>query len=136
MGFYKINYGNVEDEYSIVLYKQDANNQNFFITQVNNAIRENIKSLIINENLNTIATFNWVDSCEVQLGNIGYESVNLVTYYFDFLIDEENNIQIFKDALKTTNNNSKNTGITLYEIGIFLNFIQILHSVVIFYLIT
>ena len=122
MGFYKINYGNVEDEYSIVLYKQDANNQNFFISQVNNAIQENIKSLIINENLNTIATFNWVESCEDQLGNIGYESVNLVTYYFDFFIDEENNIQIFKDALKTTNNNSKNTGITLYEIGIFSEF--------------
>lgn len=122
MGFYKINYGNVDDEYGIFLYKQDANNQNFFITQVNNAIQENLKSLINNENLNTIATFNWVESCEDQLGNIGYESVNLVTYYFDFLIDEENNIQIFKDALKTTNNNSKNTGITLYEIGIFSEF--------------
>ena len=52
MGFYKINYGNVDEEYGIVLYKQDANNLNFFISQVNNAIQENLKSLITNENLN------------------------------------------------------------------------------------
>lgn len=122
MGFYKIKYGNDNDEYGIVLYKQDANNLNFFITQVNNAIQENIISLITNENLNTIATFNWVESCEDELGNIGYESVNLVTYYFDFSIDEENNIEIFTDSLKTTNNNSKNSGSTLYEIGLFSEF--------------
>jgi hypothetical protein len=122
MGFYKINYGNVDDKYGIFFYKQDANNQNFFITQVNNAIQENIKSLIKNENLNTIATFNWVESCEAELDNIGYKSVNLVSYYFDFSIDEENNIEIFTDSLNITNNNLNKNGITLYEIGIFSEF--------------
>lgn len=122
MGFYKINYGNVDEEYGILLYKQDANNLNFFISQVNNAIQENLKSLITNENLNTITTFNWVESCEDELINIGYELVNLVTYYFDFSIDEENNIKIFTDSAKITNNNLNNNGITLYEIGLFSEF--------------
>jgi hypothetical protein len=122
MGFYKINYGNVDEEYGIVLYKQDANNLNFFISQVNNAIQENLKSLITNENLNTSATFNWVESCEDELSNIGYESVNLVSHYFDFSIDEENNIEIFTDSAKITNNNLNNNGITLFEIGLFSEF--------------
>ena len=122
MGFYKINYGNVDEEYGIVLYKQDANNLNGFITQVNNAIQENLKSLITNENLNTIAPFNWVESCEDELSNIGYESVNLVSHYFDFSFDEENNIEIFTDSAKITNNNLNNNGITLYELGLFSEF--------------
>lgn len=122
MGFYKINFGNIDDNYSIVLYKQDTSNLNFFILQVNKAIQENIKSLITNGNLNIISTFNWVESCKDDLENIGYESVNLVSYYFDFSIDDDNNIEIFKDTLNTTNNSSKHNGIALYEIGLFSEF--------------
>jgi hypothetical protein len=122
MGFYKINFGNVDDEYGIVFYNQDANNLNFFISQVNNAIQDNLKSLINNGNLNTISTFHWVESCEDNLVNLGYESVNLESYYFDFSIDEENNIELFTDSVKITNNNSNNNGITLYEIGLFSEF--------------
>jgi hypothetical protein len=122
MGFYKINFGNVDDEYGIVFYNQDANNLNFFISQVNNAIQDNLKSLITNGNLNTISTFHWVESCEEDLVHLGYESVNLVIYHFDFSIDEDNNIEIFTDSAKITNKNSINDGITLYEIGLFSEF--------------
>lgn len=122
MGFYKISFGNIDDNYSIVLYKQGTSNLNFFILQVNNAIQGNIKSLITNGNLNIISTFSCVEFCKDNLENAGYESVNLMSCYFDFSIDEENNIEIFKDALNTAKNNSKHNGITLYEIGLFSEF--------------
>lgn len=122
MSFYKINYGNNDENYQMFLYNNAAINLDFFCNQVNNILQDNIKSLLDSNSLNSIATFEWVESCKEKLYDIGYESLNQECFIIDYEVDEEDNIQLIKESLKKTSGIENNKNKTLCEVGIYSEF--------------
>jgi hypothetical protein len=123
MNYFKINYGNEDDNYGIILTNNNINELNTFKEDIQNIFQSMLYIFLESQDNLTPSTFHWVDCSMDDFIKLGYKKVNnnsiAIKYSF---ADEDNNVQLLVDEALVSLGIENEQNATLFEVIVFSEF--------------
>jgi len=123
MNYFKINYGNEDDNYDIILTNNNINELNTFKEDIQNIFQSRLCVFLESHDNLTPSTFLWIDCSMDDFIKLGYKKVNnnsiAIKYSF---ADEDNNVQLLVDEALVSLGIENEQDATLFEVIVFSEF--------------